>query len=207
MSTYKYLPRSKAKDTRRLSKSMIDITDGISVTKYVERRLRKRAQREPGPKIVRLLSSVIPITIFISGMILYCRFIDSGRKYSEGSLAILMFGGVLMAGFGSVGFLLDVEERLVTKRITVLAKTRSENIEERRLFYGSPEWRLLREQIIAEQGRLCRQCGQHIIRDFDLTVDHIRPRSKFPELALDKSNLQILCRQCNSSKGNTTFDS
>lgn len=33
-------------------------------------------------------------------------------------------------------------------------------------------------------------------------VDHIKPRSKFPELALDVNNLQILCEDCNVGKLN-----
>ncbi|MBN2295773.1 MAG: HNH endonuclease [Pirellulales bacterium] len=94
----------------------------------------------------------------------------------------------------------------VRVRLEELARERQEEMDATRTFYASPEWRLLREQVIAEQGRRCRQCGRHIASDFDLTVDHIKPRSKFPELALDKSNLQVLCRQCNSSKGNTILD-
>ena len=33
-------------------------------------------------------------------------------------------------------------------------------------------------------------------------VDHVKPRSKFPELALDLSNLQVLCNLCNVAKSN-----
>ena len=36
--------------------------------------------------------------------------------------------------------------------------------------------------------------------DFDLHIDHIRPRSIFPELSLDPSNLRVLCRICNFKK-------
>lgn len=35
-----------------------------------------------------------------------------------------------------------------------------------------------------------------------MNVDHIRPRSRFPELALTESNLQVLCETCNHGKGN-----
>ncbi len=34
-----------------------------------------------------------------------------------------------------------------------------------------------------------------------LHVDHIKPRSKYPDLALDINNLQILCESCNLGKG------
>jgi len=35
-----------------------------------------------------------------------------------------------------------------------------------------------------------------------LHVDHIKPRSKYPELSLTFSNLQILCEDCNFGKSN-----
>lgn len=33
-------------------------------------------------------------------------------------------------------------------------------------------------------------------------VDHIKPRSKHPELSLCFDNLQVLCEDCNIGKGN-----
>jgi len=36
----------------------------------------------------------------------------------------------------------------------------------------------------------------------NIEVDHIKPRSKFPELRWDFDNLQILCRKCNVLKWN-----
>lgn len=35
-----------------------------------------------------------------------------------------------------------------------------------------------------------------------LNVNHIKPRRRFPELALDPKNLQVLCGDCNHEKGN-----
>jgi len=34
-----------------------------------------------------------------------------------------------------------------------------------------------------------------------LRVDHIKPRAKYPDLAGDIDNLQILCARCHQSKG------
>lgn len=68
-------------------------------------------------------------------------------------------------------------------------------------FYTTPEWQAIRRAVIRRDGRVCRGCARHISLTRDLTVDHIRPRSKFPELALDQENLQVLCRKCNSAKG------
>lgn len=68
-------------------------------------------------------------------------------------------------------------------------------------FYLTADWRHLRQQVIARDGIICRRCKQQIQDSNEVTVDHIKPRSKFPELALAMSNLQVLCRCCNSSKG------
>jgi hypothetical protein len=89
----------------------------------------------------------------------------------------------------------------VVARIEELARERQKQIDEAVAFYTSPEWRLIRNRIVQRQGHLCQECKRTIKDDFDLTVDHIKPRSKFPELALEESNLRVLCRRCNSSKG------
>lgn len=34
-----------------------------------------------------------------------------------------------------------------------------------------------------------------------MQVDHIKPRKKYPELALDPNNVQVLCKLCNMGKG------
>lgn len=64
-------------------------------------------------------------------------------------------------------------------------------------FYASIEWRNLRQKVLKNDPNLCSLCG----KNYDLEVDHIRPRSKFPNLALRIDNLQILCKSCNTSKG------
>jgi hypothetical protein len=68
-------------------------------------------------------------------------------------------------------------------------------------FYRTPEWRQLRRLVIHRDGTTCRSCGKVILDAFDLTIDHIKPRSKHPHLALEISNLRVTCRPCNSSKG------
>jgi hypothetical protein len=68
-------------------------------------------------------------------------------------------------------------------------------------FYLTADWRQLRRRVIERDGNVCGRCNQSIQDQGDLTVDHIKARSKYPELALALSNLQVLCRRCNSSKG------
>ncbi len=65
-------------------------------------------------------------------------------------------------------------------------------------FYAKPEWLELRGKIFAMYGRKCACCGD----DDHLAIDHIKPRSLYPELELDLDNLQVLCRPCNSRKSN-----
>src|SRR5262249_47582701 len=65
-------------------------------------------------------------------------------------------------------------------------------------FYGTEEWRHVRAAVIRRDGRTCRVCSAVILFGRDLTVDHILPRSRYPHLALDRTNLRVLCRRCNS---------
>lgn len=65
-------------------------------------------------------------------------------------------------------------------------------------FYDSREWLELRYKAIKLYGRKCQACGA---TDTQIHVDHIKPRYHFPELQLELSNLQILCRDCNFGKG------
>ena len=69
-------------------------------------------------------------------------------------------------------------------------------------FYRTKAWRELRLSILLESGCSCKICGITTERGAVLHVDHIKPRSLYPELALDKSNLQVLCEDCNIAKSN-----
>ena len=58
--------------------------------------------------------------------------------------------------------------------------------------YGSA-WEKLRRRVIAEE-RICRHCGTAE----QLTVDHIRPKSRGG--SDDRSNLRVLCGRCHCLK-------
>ncbi|MEQ9131152.1 MAG: HNH endonuclease signature motif containing protein [Salinisphaeraceae bacterium] len=62
----------------------------------------------------------------------------------------------------------------------------------------SAEWRHLRLAIIEEQGTTCRYCGMDCIDD--PTVDHVKPACQGCD-PMDRSNLVVACRSCNSRKG------
>jgi hypothetical protein len=73
-------------------------------------------------------------------------------------------------------------------------------------FYDRPEWRDLRYRVIRKQGAKCVACGVTRETGAVLHVDHIRPVSIYPELALREDNLQVLCRDCNLGKSNRFSD-
>lgn len=70
------------------------------------------------------------------------------------------------------------------------------------VFYNSKEWRRLRYQAFREYGNKCCVCGRGASDGMVMHVDHIKPRSLYPHLALELSNLQIMCNECNVSKSN-----
>lgn len=71
-----------------------------------------------------------------------------------------------------------------------------------KVFYNLPEWQRLRYSAIEKYGNKCNACGRSPKDGVIIHVDHIKPRSISPELALDIDNLQILCEQCNLGKSN-----
>lgn len=73
-------------------------------------------------------------------------------------------------------------------------------------FYKSVAWLKLRYEILREQDHVCALCGAAKSESTRLHVDHIRPRSKYPELELEKTNLQLLCEDCNLGKSDRYND-
>jgi hypothetical protein len=69
-------------------------------------------------------------------------------------------------------------------------------------FLRTYAWRSLRMAVLTERGARCECCGATPQTGAVMNVDHIKPRLKFPHLALAKSNLQVLCDACNHGKGN-----
>lgn len=87
------------------------------------------------------------------------------------------------------------------RRVEKKAKWAAKKPDDR--FYKSEEWRAVRFVALKRGKGCCNLCGRSN-RDHGviLHVDHIKPRSRFPALSLDASNLQVLCEDCNLGKGN-----
>lgn len=71
-----------------------------------------------------------------------------------------------------------------------------------RKFYNTPEWKQLRYRALRLIGNVCMLCGASPKTGAVIHVDHILPRSIYPERAMDIDNLQILCETCNLGKLN-----
>ena len=69
-------------------------------------------------------------------------------------------------------------------------------------FLSTFEWRRVRMEALKKYGPRCMCCGATPATGAVMNVDHIKPRKKWPSLALDVNNLQILCHDCNHGKGN-----
>lgn len=62
----------------------------------------------------------------------------------------------------------------------------------------SRKYKEVRLRALARDGYVCFYCGHE---GKDMTIDHIIPVSKAPELAIDIENMVTACKSCNSSKG------
>jgi len=72
-------------------------------------------------------------------------------------------------------------------------------------FYRTKAWRELRFAVLMSSNGKCRVCGANSETGVKMHVDHIKPRSLYPELALEPSNLQVLCEDCNLGKAANEF--
>ena len=80
------------------------------------------------------------------------------------------------------------------------------------IYEAKPE---LREALIQEQGYICAYCMQRISLDVKTHIEHMKSRSKHPELILDYQNMVLCCSgntcgvsHCDNHKDNEdiTFD-
>jgi 5-methylcytosine-specific restriction endonuclease McrA len=115
-----------------------------------------------------------------------------GKKTEEMALIVLSKQGV------------SIDANITPKKLISYAADLFENgfFKEKQTpksFYESEGWLYIRREILGFYGRTCMKCGKY---DDFAHVDHIKPRSKHPDLELNAMNLQILCKGCNKKKSN-----
>lgn len=70
-------------------------------------------------------------------------------------------------------------------------------------FYKSREWKEIRYRVLRTYKAKCMCCGMTPHQyGIVIHVDHIKPRSKYPNLELCFDNMQVLCDVCNIGKSN-----
>jgi 5-methylcytosine-specific restriction protein A len=188
----------------------IELADNLIVTEEVAKRIRKRAHREiPLSKSERIGDALF----YWSIPVIFSAAYFVANAISEKAVFLYWVPPACFAWL----ILTRVIDRLMVKprkerfaiierKVIEIAEIRKKTIEEALRFYSSPEWIAVRKRVIQEEGRICAECGKIIENDADVTVDHKSPRSKYREKELDRENLRVLCRRCNSSKGAKEFD-
>lgn len=89
--------------------------------------------------------------------------------------------------------------QVVTTPANVLPSITREQATE---FYESREWKTVRYKAIRRAKGVCETCGAAPGNGIYLNIDHIKPLRFFWSLRLDLENLQCLCSDCNTGKGN-----
>ena len=210
----KYVPKSDlcrdcaAKNRRKIENIAIQLGENLVVTKMVEKRFTNKAEKDiPHSKTETVANNMERL---FWALLILSAFVILPRLFNESVLfALGLYVGVPILVHLIIETILvkPRKERgeKIRARIVELAEDRKGRIEEAEQFYSSPEWNMLRRQVIKQKGRVCAECGRKIKRNDDVTVDHIKPRSKYPDLALVIDNLRVLCRSCNSRKGDREF--
>ncbi|WP_171237561.1 MULTISPECIES: HNH endonuclease [unclassified Ruegeria] len=67
-------------------------------------------------------------------------------------------------------------------------------------FYSSKAWKRLRTLAKRRDNYRCTNCGADVRRPGSAIVDHVKPRSTHPDLALFLPNLRTLCRPCDNAR-------
>lgn len=91
----------------------------------------------------------------------------------------------------------------ITNNKNDYSKQYYEQNKERKKMLDSKRWKELRKRIIKRDGGMCNRCwvSLSMIERDNLQVHHIKPRSKYPELMYDPSNLITVCKTCNLALG------
>lgn len=194
---------------------------GISsqVEKNLEKRARSRAKQEVNSKLntflcqkslskLRIYNSFLPYIIIAHLWVIpYLLMAPTNPEklwFYEVLFLLTLIDTLWFLATGSIRRLKFIKESLVTGRYFKHLRVFTNDRKETPRFYSTSEWRDLRIIFITKmkkKGKLtCSYCDVSM-KESNVHVDHIKPRSIYPELAMDLNNLAISCQKCNSSKG------
>lgn len=66
------------------------------------------------------------------------------------------------------------------------------------------DFKIIKNKIIQEEGRVCYICKIIIPKEEHATIDHVNPKSRLGKD--DRWNLHCCCKRCNDDKGNRTYE-
>lgn len=196
---------------RRLPKENRVVTIGqqIQITQAALGRLKKKAALDVPTTWRDDLAAWMPVLCFLGfcvtayGAVLIASSLRLGLAWYWYVTGIYILPAIFVGFSIWASIKLSAPRQALVDTVVVQhAREREASIAEAEQFYASPEWNVKRASAVNRLGNICAKCKHKIRKEFDLTVDHILPRSKYPHLALNDDNLQILCRKCNSAKGN-----
>lgn len=127
-------------------------------------------------------------------------FLELGGKWSNLELLIIAAARFNFTVDGSQH--VNSQLRRAIQLMDNIDKPKRNRVRTKKEFYSSRAWKILRYQAFEKYGNKCQCCGATPGDGLTMHVDHIKPRSTNPELALDLNNLQILCIDCNVGKIN-----
>jgi len=175
------------------------MSSGTVVTSNVRRKLIKEAARSVHTPYVPSDTAATNISKFaLVGMILATVIVTLPLLSTETLPVPITIAATVIVWISVIAYSILVHTRLwnlqdqiteeyrkvVSQLADELAVARENKIQDRGQFYSSAEWKRLRATTIMARGSRCERCGIVPENTGDLTVDHVLPRSKHPELAL-----------------------
>ncbi len=73
------------------------------------------------------------------------------------------------------------------------AKWREREEDKTWLTFKNPLKNIVRDSLIEEQGAICCYCGKRVHKDHNTTIEHLKPRSKYPDDIFNYGNLLASC--------------
>lgn len=137
----------------------------------------------------------------LANLVLVNKLVETG-KLADGFYGRKKAGSVLVAWYDRLDTKIKGTRDVAKPRNVQTAKPQNVKSDE---FLESWEWTNLRYRVLQFHGRKCQCCGAQPPAVV-LHVDHIKPRSLYPELAMEFDNLQVLCAACNKGKSNKHFE-